>query len=135
MRLKTVMIAALAALGLLVALAGCKDGQGKGGSGAGAARKPATPLEKFAERITKLEGAPLEADGPRASEAPAATGSASLERSAAAPPRRSAPSRIHAAVSRRRVIRGPPPFARDMIAKTAGPRLRRLPRAWYIPRP
>lgn len=61
MRFKTVMIAMLATLGLLAALAGCKDGQGKGGSGA-AAKAPATPLEKFAERITKLEGAGLEAE-------------------------------------------------------------------------
>lgn len=55
-RVPTIVVA----LGLVLALAGCKDGRGAGSPGAAKTKAPATPLERFAERISRLEGAALE---------------------------------------------------------------------------
>jgi tetratricopeptide (TPR) repeat protein len=59
MRRTMMLLALLAALLVALAVAGCKDGRGTDSAKAKKPARPATPLEKFAERITKLEGQAL----------------------------------------------------------------------------
>lgn len=59
MRRTMTLLALAAALLVALAVVGCKDGQGTAASQAKKPARPATPLEKFAERITKLEGQAL----------------------------------------------------------------------------
>lgn len=59
MRRTMTLLALAAALLVALGVVGCKDGQGTAAAKAKKPARPATPLEKFAERITKLEGPAL----------------------------------------------------------------------------